>query len=174
MMAVYEVFSAFAEEIIVSYSTPEQMGEHVDARVVFDNVKGYGPLGGLVASLSSASHEVVAVAPVDSPAVSPYIYYYMMERLERSGAGAVVPRSGEYIEPLIAVYRRGKFLSACEETLGEGNKSVSGAVKRLEKVEYLDMEEFRDIDEALLSFENVNTSEDYLRLKGLWREQHGS
>ncbi len=165
LRVVYETMSSFAEEVIISYSSPEQRVEKLKAIEVYDEVKGMGPLAGLISSLKVAQYDTIALAPVDAPAIFPELYIYMINNL--GNFDAVIPRKESYIEPLIAVYRRREFLSACEKTLLEGERSTQSAVKRLKRVKYIDVEEFRQFDKDLLCFENVNTPQDYSRLKNI-------
>ncbi|GCC10603.1 molybdenum cofactor guanylyltransferase [archaeon] len=165
LRAVYDTMETFTQEIIISYSSPLQNGEKLNAINVYDEIKGAGPLAGLISSLKAAKNETVAFAPVDAPAISPELYIYMINALE--SFDAVIPKKGNYIEPLIAVYKREEFLNACEKTLYAGYKHVRKAVERLEKVRYVDVEEFRQFDRNLLCLENVNTPQDYSRLKNI-------
>lgn len=165
LRAVYDEMSSFASEVIVSYSGVEQKSEELEAKEVYDEVEGFGPIAGLEASLKAARNKVIAVAPVDSPAVSAGVYRHMLSLLENSGASAIVPRREGYIEPLIAVYRRDELLKACRENIGGGNRRVGSVLEPLGEVIYVDMREFGHVDGHLLCFENVNTYRDYSRLK---------
>ncbi len=158
---VYSVFSEFCSQIIVSYSTPESKLD-LNAEAVFDEVANYGPVAGICSALKRARHEIVALAPVDTPALTSEVYMKMLRKIE--GYNAVVPKNGRFIEPLIAVYRKEPLLESCTLSMKYGEKSVHKVVHRMKNVNFVDI---REISPDLLSFENVNTPEDYLRLKKL-------
>jgi len=158
---VYSVFSEFCSQIIVSYSSPEAQLD-VKAEAVFDEVSNYGPVAGICSALKKAKYKVVALAPVDAPALTSEVYIKMLRKM--GNYNAVVPKNGRFIEPLIAVYRREPLLESCTLSMKAGERSVHRVVYRMKNVNFVDIHE---ISPDLLSFENVNTPEDYLRLKNL-------
>ncbi len=135
------------------------------AAAVVDEAGPIGPLGGLLTVLKRCTCEYVLVLTCDSPAPRSGVLRRMLEEI--GSHDALVPRDGDCIHPLQALYRVGPLLSACEEALGRGIRDVKGAIARMADVRYISVEEFRAQDRELLTFFNVNTPRDLERLKAL-------
>ena len=73
-------------------------------REVSDIYRDKGPLGGIHAGLSAASNEICFVAACDMPNLHPPL---IMKLLELScGYDIVIPKTGKYLQPLFAVYKK--------------------------------------------------------------------
>jgi molybdopterin-guanine dinucleotide biosynthesis protein A len=70
----------------------------------------------------------------------------------------VIPRVGDMVEPLHAIYSKG-CLAPIEEMLKQGNLKVYELLN-LVKVRYVDAEEINRFDPKHLSFFNINTKAD--------------
>jgi molybdopterin-guanine dinucleotide biosynthesis protein A len=77
----------------------------------------------------------------------------------------VVPRVGELVEPLHAVYAK-SCLAPVERLLEQGNLRVD-ALFDLVKVRYVETDEIDRFDPQHLSFFNINTRADLERAKQL-------
>jgi molybdopterin-guanine dinucleotide biosynthesis protein A len=71
---------------------------------------------------------------------------------------AVVPRRGEYIEPLFAVYRR-DIAGSLRARIEEGRLKIHELIEELD-VRYLEEDEIAACDPSFRSFFNINTLED--------------
>jgi len=136
-----------------------RFGEGV--RVVRDLLPGKGPLGGIYTALCQASHPRVFVMACDMP--------YPREELVRrllslaDEGEAVVPRRGEFIEPLFAVYSR-SLRERIRARLERGLLKIHEFLDTVE-VRYLEEEEIVSCDPDLRSFFNINTREDLRRAR---------
>jgi molybdopterin-guanine dinucleotide biosynthesis protein A len=154
-----EVAEKLSDEVIVSLGTQEQKAE-VLARgfqgvsIVIDHLQSKGPLVGLYNALKKCSREYAVVMPCDVPFLHPRVLQSMIDGSR--GYDAVVPRAGEFIEPLLAVYRVKPMLDICEQSIESRNWDVKGAVLKLKNIKYMN---------NMTSFLNVNTSEDLEKLK---------
>ena len=95
----------------------------------------------------------------------PFITAPVLRRLELAvgNADAAVPESGGKLHPLCAAYRGDsveKLLAAFES----GERSLHGALSNLEAVR-IPESDFRSFDSTLHFLTNVNTPEDWERLK---------
>ena len=81
------------------------------------------------------------------------------------GFDLVVPRLGNLIEPLHAVYTK-ECLAPIEHLLEKDNLSVRGLFPMV-RVRYVEAEEIERFDSEHLSFFNVNTRADLERARGL-------
>jgi molybdopterin-guanine dinucleotide biosynthesis protein A len=156
-----------SSDVIVSLGYANQVEGWVEGvTVVFDEVKGKGPLYALVSSLQRCKKDYVAVLPVDAPLLKPDIYNRLLKEFEKDPSiKAVVPESMYGPEPLFGVYLVSDFLEASQEVISSGNEGVVDAIHYLDNVKFIGIEEFKKIDPKLLSFCNINTYLDFERLK---------
>lgn len=159
---VIERMREFADEIVVSVSEPIEIGERICVDVVGD-----GPLAGIYSSMREVDGEYVAVAPCDTPLISPQLYKLMISKVEGDG---IVPVIRGYYEPLHAVYRRDIMLEAAERCLRTGRRKVTDTYEFM-CIQTLDEVEVREVDPQLASFMNVNTEDDLIKLERLIRER---
>jgi molybdenum cofactor guanylyltransferase len=132
-------------------------------RVSDERSGGLGPLAGLEAGLATARSRLVFVAAGDVPFLSGEVVCYLLERLERSGVFAVVPRHRGETHPLCAAYDH-EVLAQVRSALDGGVRSVREFLEGLDPVEYVERElrRFGDPDLFLM---NVNSPEDLERAR---------
>lgn len=160
---VYGALAARCAEIIVVGGGGEGVRLKSVRRISDERCGGLGPLAGLEAGLATARSRLVFVAAGDMPFVSEEVVCYLLERLERSGAPAVVPRHRGASHPLCAAYDR-EVLPRVRSALDGGVRSVREFVRDLDPVEYVETElrRFGDPDRFLM---NVNSPEDLERAR---------
>jgi len=127
--------------------------------VLKDAWEGKSPIIGMITGMEALKSEYAIVLPCDTPLIEEEVLNYLFCKANR--AAAAVPRwpSG-WIEPLQAVYRVKSMVHAIEETLKAGELRPFDAIRKLDKVIYVPIREIRKIDRKLLTFININTSED--------------
>lgn len=124
-----------------------------------DTVSGCGPVVGILTGAQTMKTEYTVILPCDTIFVEPRLVDHLFQRAE--GADAAIPRWPKgYIEPLHSVYRLGALLASGDVPLKSGNPSVRSLIKRMAKVVYVPTSELRQFDAELLTFFNINTSED--------------
>ena len=126
---------------------------------VHDAVLDAGPLGGLVAGLEHASHELVAVVAADMPFASADVLRLLAERW--TGEDAVVPRTDRGIEPLHAVYSK-SAAPRLRAALEEGARAMHDVLGRL-RVREVQEAEWREADPSGRLPFNVNRPKDLSR-----------
>lgn len=109
----------FTEIIIVSNS-PEQFYSQYNLPVVPDIIKGKGPLGGIHSALLNSVGQAVFVFAGDMPLIDKSLILSQIVRYKKLDSDIVVPRSGEFIEPLHAIYSK-NVSGTLEKFLLEGN-----------------------------------------------------
>lgn len=121
-----ERLRAVADPVILA--TGASRHAHDACLSVADAAAGRGPLGGLVAVLRVAPHQLCAVVAVDMPDSAPDL----LRRLAAlwDGEDAVVPLSPRGLEPLHAVYSR-SALAGAEQALRSADLSLLGLLNRL-------------------------------------------
>jgi len=126
------------------------------ARVVTDIYPGKGALGGVYTGVAESSSPYNIVVACDMPFLNQALLRYMVEL--SADFDLVVPRLGELVEPLHAVYAR-SCLAPIEKLLKQGSLEVR-ALFDLVKVRYVEASEIDRFDPQHLSFFNVNTEVD--------------
>jgi molybdopterin-guanine dinucleotide biosynthesis protein A len=132
-------------------------------RIVGERPGGQGPLAGLEAGLAAAGNPLVFVAAGDMPFLTEALVEYLLARLERGDACAVVPCYRGRIHPLCAAYTR-ELLPWVGSALDGGVRSARVFLRGLDGVEYVgeELRRFGDPDHFLM---NVNTPEDLRRAR---------
>jgi molybdopterin-guanine dinucleotide biosynthesis protein A len=95
--------------------------------VIHDLHPGCGPLGGLEAACWRLQTPLLCVLAVDLPWMTPALLSRLVHLAQRDGRG-VVPRNGEYFEPLAAVYPRA-ILPVIGEHLRQADYSMQALVR---------------------------------------------
>jgi molybdopterin-guanine dinucleotide biosynthesis protein A len=125
-------------------------------RIVTDIYPGKSALGGIYTGLAISNSRYNLVVACDMPFLNQALLRYMIEL--SAGFDLVVPRLGELVEPLHAVYAK-SCLAPIEELLKRDNLVVK-ALFEMVKVRYVEAEEIDRFDPKHLSFFNINTEAD--------------
>ncbi len=121
--------------------------------VFADAIEGFaGPLAGLHAGLSRASHALVATAPCDSPFLPADLVARLHAALAAAGADLAVARTFDQPHPVFCLCRR-HVLPHLEAFLAAGGRKVDLWYATLKIVEV----RFDDEEEA---FRNINTRDE--------------
>ena len=162
LLRVNDALASRCREVLVVGGEGDTPLEGV-RRVTGERPGGQGPLAGLEAGLTAARNPLVFVAAGDMPFLTAALVGYLLDRLERGGACAVVPRYGGRTHPLCAAYRRG-LLPLVESALDDGVRTVRVFLEGVDEVEYVgaELRRFGDPDLFLM---NVNTPEDLRRAR---------
>jgi molybdopterin-guanine dinucleotide biosynthesis protein A len=131
------------------------------APVVEDVFPACGPLGGIHAALRASQCELNFILAVDLPFVPPALLQFLVSRAAESEAVVTVPRSGEGLQPLCAVYRQ-VFSSTAEESLRTGRYKIDALFARVETL-VVNQEELERAGFSDRTFRNLNTPEDLAR-----------
>ncbi len=155
--------------LIVSASerTFPQLNGYPRLRTVADIYLNKGPLGGVYAGLKAADSFYNFVVACDMPFLNQALLRYMMQI--SAGFDLVVPRLGELVEPLHAVYSRA-CLAPIESLLKQGDLRLRRLFALVE-VRYVEAEEIDRFDPQHLSFFNINNEADMERAKKLARSE---
>jgi molybdopterin-guanine dinucleotide biosynthesis protein A len=133
-----------------------QLDGYQGARIVTDIYPGKGVLGGIYTGLAESSSSYNLVVAGDMPFLNQALLRYMVGL--SAGFDLVVPRLGDMVEPLHAVYARNCL--AHIKRLLEGGVLEVRALFELVKVRYVEAEAIDRFDPGHLSFFNVNTEAD--------------
>ena len=156
--AIYQLDFLNSDIIIVVAQNQPLPGLTVDSRVkiVTDKYPGKGPLVGIYTGLNASDSFFNLVVACDMPFMNRGLLQYMLEETE--GYDAVVPRLGNMVEPLHAVYTR-NCLSPAESLIKQGDMSVHNLLPLI-NTRYVEAGEIDRFDPEHLSFFNINTRAD--------------
>jgi len=150
------------DEVVVVARDEEQLERLKDlvpeARLVCDQVRGFGPVAGLAAGMAAARGEHALAVGCDLPFLSPEVLNILFD-LARGFDAAIPAKGGGFIEPLHAVYRTDSMAGACETALAMDMRKIREPLEGL-RVNYVSLELLRPFDPELLSLFNLNTEED--------------
>ncbi len=158
--AIHRQLMELFDEVIVVTNTPE-LYDFLPCRKVTDLHVGKGALAGIHAGLHHSSNGRIFVTACDMP--------YLNSGLIRGLAGsmgdhaALVPESDGGVEPLHAFYAK--------SALGEMDEALAGGVRRIVElfhrfpVRIVPAAEVACFDPEFGSFRNINTPDDYYRLR---------
>jgi molybdopterin-guanine dinucleotide biosynthesis protein A len=158
---VLDRLSLLCDELIIA-TNDVGLYTGLPARVVPDVILGQGALGGIHAGLTAMRNQRAIVVACDMPFLSPPLLRYMT--VVAPGYDVVVPRLGQYYEPLHAVYGV-SCVEPIAQLLAEGPRRVVDLYQRV-RVREVTGVEVRLFD-ADLSFFNVNTPEEWAEVQRL-------
>ncbi|MFH0842460.1 MAG: molybdenum cofactor guanylyltransferase [Bacteroidota bacterium] len=143
-------------EIILVTNKPEEFNQYRDIKVTEDIIPGAGPIGGVHAALSVSSNEAVFVFAGDMPFLDKKIIISQRDAFSKGNMDILVPRTGNLVEPLHAVYRK-RILDSLEYFITEKHKrSIRDYIAESE-TGYFDLPETESVRHA---FTNINSPSD--------------
>lgn len=151
-----------ASVVVVSERNYSHIAHYPSLIMKRDIYPGKGPLGGIYTGLKVSEYFYNLVVACDMPFLNQDLLKYLVEEAA-NGFDLVVPRMGELIEPLHAVYSK-DCLHHIDRMLDEGDLSVRGLFTRV-KVRYVEADEIERFDPGYLSFFNVNTRAELLKAR---------
>lgn len=155
---VIERLQPIADELIVTTNRPAEYA-FLRLPLFMDLKPGRGALGGLHTAIASAKSPLVAVAACDMPFASAPMLETAARLLVEENLDVVIPRSGEGLEPLHAVYRRETCLPAIEAAIEADLWKVIAWFPQV-RVRELTADDER-------AFWNVNTPEEFAEAERL-------
>lgn len=158
---VYTRIAALFDEVIIVTNSPELYGE-IDCRKVPDIYYAQGALAGVHSGLAHARKEHIFVVGCDMPFISAEVVQKICSHADEGDL--VIPHSSSGHEPLHALYSK-SCLPAMEQVLDAGQKRIMQFFDQVKLVE-LSAAEIARLDPQGQSFQNINTPEDYFRLRG--------
>ena len=150
---------SFSHEIVIVAAEKRdfsQLSSNTKIKTVSDIFPGRGSLGGIYTGLVKSESFYNLVVGADMPFLNQKLLSYMIGVAD--GHDYVIPRVGQYYEPLHAIYSKNCISPI--ETLINRNRRVIVELFDYVKVRYVEEEEINRFDPEHLSFFNINTKED--------------
>lgn len=149
---VIDSVSGVVDEIVIA---SDKRRDIEGVQLAIDPVKGFGPVAGILAGLEVTQAPYSIVLGCDMPFVNERAVKLLFDLAK--GHEAVIPKwENGYIEPLHAVYEKDAMTRATTEAINRNRRAVSYAISRLNKVNYVPIEQIKQIDQDLKTFVNVN------------------
>jgi len=166
-LVIDRVIPLSRETIVVTASNnaPIKYENYSGLKAVTDIHPGKGPLGGVYTGLMTSSLFCNLVVASDMPFLNPALLRYMMEI--SAGFDVVVPRIGDLMEPLHAIYTK-NCLEPMEHLLKQDKLSIHRLFPMV-RTRYMEADEIETFDPEHLSFFNINTRSDLLKAKEIAR-----
>ena len=158
---VYSRMKGLFDEVVIVTNSP-QLYTDIDCRKVPDLYYSQGSLAGIHSGLAHARQEQVFVVGCDMPFISSKVVRHLCAQADRGEM--VIPTSRGGHEPLHALYSK-SCLPAIEQVLDAGLKKIMLFFNKVKMVEVPSCE-LQQLDPEEKSFQNINTPEDYFRLRG--------
>jgi molybdopterin-guanine dinucleotide biosynthesis protein A len=153
-----QILAPISDDIVVVTNAQENYAHlTLDVRFVPDEQPGAGALMGVYSGLKAALNDSAIAVACDMPFLSVSLLRYMLPR--SASHDVVVPRIGEFLEPLHAIYSK-RCMPFMEALLKQGRKQIIAFFGDVE-VDYVEADEIARFDPHHLSFFNVNLPADW-------------
>ncbi len=156
------LFEGLFDEVTVVTNTPLAYS-YLEVRIIADIVPDSGALGGLYTGLLHSSFEHAFVAACDMPFLKREAIRYIVDH--RNGFDVVLPHLEDGPHPLHALYSK-RCLRWVEELLRQENLRILDFFDKA-KVKRISQAELLPFDEDLRCITNINTPEDFEKVKRL-------
>jgi len=167
--AIHRQLAEIFEEVLLVTNNPEQY-EFLPCRKVADVYPGAGALAGIHAGLHHSASQAVFAVACDMPYLNNDLVRHLAGQADTGSV--VIPEGPAGLEPLHAVYGK-DCLAAIEETILNGEKRILSFFDRVNTIR-INTEQIAAFDPSFASFSNINTPEEYFRLRGCERENGAS
>lgn len=159
---IVDKLSVLSDDLLIVTNDPD----HYEClarsiRLVPDEQPGAGALMGVYSGLRASRHPHALCVACDMPFLNVDLLAYLVGLAE--GYDVVVPRMGDYLEPLHAVYAKA-CLPAMRRLLTANRRQIVAFFPDV-RVRYVDADEINRLDPDHLSFVNVNTPQDWVRAR---------
>lgn len=149
---VLERLSGQVDELLINANRNCDRYEALGYRATADLFAGFaGPLAGLHAGLSLATHPLVATAPCDSPFLPRDLVQRLLAALQTADADFAVARTFDQVHPVFCLCKR-QLLPHLDAYLANGGRRFESWYGTLNFVEV-------PFDDEAAAFENINTRE---------------
>lgn len=162
LQRILAALATLSDDVFVVANDAQKL-DHLQVPIVPDVRPGIGPLGGIYAGLQHMRHGRGLFVACDMPFLNLQLLRYMI--LLSADFDVVIPRVGENVEPLHAVYSRA-CAQPIADLLNRQGRRVIGFFHQV-RVRYVEPQEIETFDPQHLSFFNINTPEDLEQVRDL-------
>jgi molybdopterin-guanine dinucleotide biosynthesis protein A len=159
---VINSLSLLGDDIIVVTALPNQLPS-LNIEKVLDTYPRTGAKVGLCTGINASLSFYSLVVACDMPFLNIDLLRYLLD--SASGFDAVIPRIGDKIEPLHAVYSK-NCIPILDEHISKGKLKISDLFDEI-NVRYVEAGEIERYDPQHLSLFNINSEADLKRAKAI-------
>jgi FdhD protein len=159
--AIHRQLAEIFAEVLLVTNNPEQY-EFLPCRMVPDIFPDGGALADIHSGLCHSSNPAIFAVACDMPYLNSELIRHLAGRADKESV--LIPEGPAGLEPLHAVYGR-ECLAVIEETLISGEKRILSFFDRV-KIIKIKTEQIASFDPAFASFSNINTPDEYFRMRG--------
>ncbi|WZL72729.1 molybdenum cofactor guanylyltransferase [Clostridiaceae bacterium 35-E11] len=153
--------TAIFENIII-VSNDAALGQKLGVKIVEDEIKDIGPLGGIHAGLKNSNSHYNYFIACDMPYVNEKYIHFIKNKSSKTNAYALITRYKDHIEPFNSFYSK-KLTREIENHIKNGERSIYSLLRKLE-VLYIEEKIARRYSPDWAMFYNINTIEDLNRI----------
>jgi len=150
------ILSEVFDEIIIVTNKPEEFQDFRKLKIVQDEYKKIGPLGGIHAAMNASTNPAIFVFAGDMPFITKELIVNQIEHYKKMNCDVLVPRMDSYDEPLHAIYNLSTFIKLDYYLLSMQDYAIRDFLGKVE-VNYLQLDE---TPEYRRIFTNINTPSD--------------
>lgn len=158
-----DVYRRLFDQIVLVTNDPVAYVD-VDALIVSDHYPSRSSLNGLHAGLFAADHEYAFFTGCDTPFVTDALIQLVLDRIA-SKWDLVIPATAAGYEPLFAAYKK-TCLPAMVWQLERDLPKIQGLFSKV-RVKIVPEADLRQIDPDLISFFNINTTQDLIQARAI-------
>jgi molybdenum cofactor guanylyltransferase len=159
-----DVLQNIFNEIIVVTSKPE-LYKSFNCILASDELKDFGPLGGIHAGLAAANSQFSYFLACDMPNINQDYITYMLKIINKFSKDqqAIITRFGNWLEPFNAFYSK-DLIPVIEQAYKDKSIKIGNMLAKVQ-VHYIDELDARAFNPDWSMFANINTQEELVKLK---------
>ena len=150
------------DETMISCANPE-IYKDFNIKIVEDEIKGIGPLGGIYSCLKQAKNQHLFICAVDMPGIKKELVQFMTQFISPE-YDAYIIKTGTKLHTVCAIYRK-SLLNAMENSISNKKYVIMNPLDS-GNVKYIDLK-YSCFDEDIVA--NINTKEELDRYQALSR-----
>jgi len=156
---VLERYTPQVDEVLINANQNIDKYQTFGHKVVPDEISGFaGPLAGLHRGLSTATHDLIATVPCDSPFLPLDLIARLYAALDEQQADLAVARTGDQPHPVFCLTRK-SVLPGLTAFLQSGGRKIDAWYAALKVTEVR-------FDDEEAAFSNINTVEELRTFDG--------
>ena len=163
---VLDRVASLSDDVLLITNAPEKFA-HLNIRLVEDVYPGKGSLGGIYTAIHAAYYSYCLVVACDMPFLNTGLLRYLVALAP--GYDVVVPRIAQFPETTHGVYGK-RCLEPIRLRLVDDRLKIIGFFDDVQ-VRYVERDDVARLDPAFRSFLNMNTPDDWERVRRIAREE---
>jgi molybdopterin-guanine dinucleotide biosynthesis protein A len=171
---IVDALEKVVDNVIISVRNRKQakiLGELLPGyRFTYDASENKGPISGIISGLEACDDEYCFISACDMPFLNENVVRMLFEKCRVFDAA--IPRWDDgFLEPLHAVYRTVPMIRETQYAIERGEKIILAPLSGL-NVNYVEIDDIKNIDPDLRTFINVNTPDELRSVMELITDVH--